>query len=61
MGRAYGTCGGEEDACSVLVSKPEGNGLLGRHRCRSKDNIQMAFQEIRWGRELMWLKIGKNW
>ena len=60
MGGAYGTCGGKEDACRVLVSKPDGNRLLGRHRCRSEHNIQMALQEIQWERGLMWLRIGKS-
>jgi hypothetical protein len=32
--------------CSVLVVKPERQRLLGRHRRRSKDNINIDLQQI---------------
>jgi hypothetical protein len=31
----------------ILVGKPEGEGPLGRPRCRWEDNIKMNFKEIR--------------
>jgi hypothetical protein len=36
MGKAY----------KILVGKPEGNRLLGRHRCRREDNIKVDFKEM---------------
>jgi hypothetical protein len=42
----------KRDTCGVFVGKPEGNGALGRHKCKSEDNIQIALQEIKWGRGL---------
>jgi hypothetical protein len=44
----------------VLVGKPEGKRLLGRPRCRWKDNIKMDLQEVGWGAwtGLIWLRIG---
>jgi hypothetical protein len=32
----------------MLVGKPEGKRLLGRHRCRWEDNIKMDLREIAW-------------
>jgi hypothetical protein len=32
MGRACSTMGEERNACTILVGKPEGKGLLGRPR-----------------------------
>jgi hypothetical protein len=49
MGKAYGTPGGNRNACSILVGKPEGDRPLGRPRCRRKDNIKMDLTEIGWG------------
>jgi hypothetical protein len=40
---------GEEDtrnAYKILVGKPEGKRLLGRHRRRCEDNIRMDLREI---------------
>jgi hypothetical protein len=33
----------------VLVGKPEGKRLLGRHRHRWEDGIRMNLREIGWG------------
>jgi hypothetical protein len=33
--------GGKEDACRILIGKPEGNRPPGRHRHRREDNIKM--------------------
>jgi hypothetical protein len=32
----------------MLAGKPEGNGLLGRTRCRWENNIRTALREIGW-------------
>jgi hypothetical protein len=32
----------------VLVEKPEEKRLLGRHRCRQKENIEVNLKEIGW-------------
>jgi hypothetical protein len=42
MGRARSTNGGEEEACRILVGKPEGKQPLGRPRSR-------------WGTILKWI------
>jgi hypothetical protein len=34
------------NACRILVGKPEGRRLLGRHRHRRKDNIKMDLGDI---------------
>jgi hypothetical protein len=34
---------------NILVSKPEGKGLLGKPRCRWEDNIKMDHRKIVWG------------
>jgi hypothetical protein len=34
----------------VLVGKPEGKSLLGRHKCRWEENIKMEFRK--WDGEL---------
>jgi len=47
-------------AYRVLVRRPEGKRLLGRHRHRWEDNIKMDLIEIgtqAWT-ELIWLRIG---
>ena len=33
-----------------MVGKPQGNRLLGRHKCKWEDNIKIYLQEIEWGR-----------
>jgi hypothetical protein len=33
-------------ACRVLVGKPEGKRLLGRHKCIREDNIKMDLGEM---------------
>jgi hypothetical protein len=45
MSRAYSTNGGERNAYSILVGKPEGKKQLGRPRCRCMDNIKMDLRE----------------
>ena len=37
----------------VMVGKPEGKRLLGRPRCRWKNNVKMRLQKVGWG--------GMNW
>jgi hypothetical protein len=34
------------NACNILTGKPEGKRLVGRPRCRCKDNIKMDLGEI---------------
>jgi hypothetical protein len=41
----------------VLVGKPEGKRLLGRHRCRWEDNIKLDLQEVGCG--VIW--TGSTW
>jgi hypothetical protein len=38
--------GANGNACRILVGKPEGKRLLGRHRCRWEDNSRMDLREI---------------
>jgi hypothetical protein len=38
--------GERRGACRVLVGKPEGKRLLGRHKCIWEDNIKMDFGEV---------------
>jgi hypothetical protein len=40
--------GGKRGVYRVLVEKPEGNGPLGRPRCRWEDNIKIDLQEVGW-------------
>ena len=41
---------GEEERCKrVLVGRPEGRKLLGRHRRRWEDNIKMDLEKVGWG------------
>jgi hypothetical protein len=59
MGGAYGTSGGEENACRILVGKLEGKRLLGRLRRRWEDNIKMDLREI--GRGGMdWINLAQD-
>jgi hypothetical protein len=39
----------------IVVGKPEGKSLLGRHRRRWEDNIKIDLREVDW---LFWLRIG---
>jgi hypothetical protein len=39
--------GEKRNACRILVVKPEGKKLLGRHRRRCGDDIKMDLREIR--------------
>jgi len=40
------------------VGKPEGKGLLGRHRCRWKNNIKMDLQELGCG-DMDWIELAQ--
>jgi len=40
------TYGERRVACRVLVGKPEGKGLLGRHKLIWEDNIKMDLGEV---------------
>jgi hypothetical protein len=40
------------------VGKPEGKGLLGRHRRRWKDNIKMDVQEVGCG-DMDWIELAQ--
>ena len=40
----------------VLAEKPEGKRLLGRPRCRWKDNTKMDLQEVGWD----WIYLAQN-
>jgi hypothetical protein len=46
MDRAYSTNGSEDEACTILVGKPEGKRPLGTPRRRWVDNIKMDLREI---------------
>jgi hypothetical protein len=48
MGRACRTNEGENNACRILLGKPEGKRPLGRPRHRWVDNIKMDLREIGW-------------
>jgi hypothetical protein len=39
----------KRNTCEFLVEKPEGNGPLGRPRCRWVNNIKMDLVELGWG------------
>jgi hypothetical protein len=43
----------------VMVGKPEGKRLLGRPRCRLKDNIKMDLQEVGGGRG-DWMEMAQD-
>jgi hypothetical protein len=45
--------------CRVLVGRPEGRKLLGRHRRRMKDNIKMDLQEVAWG-GMDWIDLAQG-
>jgi hypothetical protein len=50
MGGACSSYGVERrDAYGILVGKLEGNGPLGRPRCRWQNNTKMSPQEVGWG------------
>ena len=53
-----GACGEHEGVHRVLVGKPEGKRLLGRHRGRWEDNIKMDLQEVRWGGD--WMELAQD-
>jgi hypothetical protein len=43
----------------ILVGKPEGKSLLGRHRCRWEDNIKMDLQEVGCG-IMYWIGLAQD-
>jgi hypothetical protein len=43
----------------VLMRKPEGNGLLSRHRSRWEDNIKMDLQEVGCG-GIDWIELAHD-
>jgi hypothetical protein len=43
----------------VLVKRSEGKGLLGRPKLTWEDNIEMEFQEVKWGGE-DWIDLAQN-
>jgi hypothetical protein len=43
----------------VLVRKTEGKRLLGRHRLRWEDNIEMDLQEMGWG-DMDWIDLAQD-
>jgi len=47
------------NAYSILVGKPEGNGPLGRPRCRWEDNTRMDLREIGW-EGVNWIHLAQN-
>jgi hypothetical protein len=46
MGGACNTLGEKRSAYRILVGKPEGKRLLGRHRCRWEVNIKIEFIDL---------------
>jgi hypothetical protein len=46
VGGTCGTKGGEEEAYTLLVGKPEGKRPLGRMKPRCVDNIKMNLVEL---------------
>jgi hypothetical protein len=55
MGGVCSTNGGEENACKLLVEKPEGNRYLHGRRI-DINNIKMDLVEIRWG-DVDWMGL----
>ena len=53
-------CMGERRGeCRVLVGKPEGKRLLGRHRRRWEDNGEMDIQELGCG-GMHWIELAQD-
>jgi hypothetical protein len=48
MGRTRNKYGGRRGPFMILVGKPEGKSLLGRHRGKWEDNIKIEFQKVDW-------------
>jgi hypothetical protein len=59
MGRTCGSHGEERGVHRVLVGKPEGKRLLGRHRRKWEDNIKMDIQEVGGGRG-NWMELAQD-
>jgi hypothetical protein len=62
MGEACSTYDGEESCIQGFGGKLKGKRPLGRFRCRSKNNIKLDLQEVRWGTWicLICLRIGTD-
>jgi hypothetical protein len=56
MGMACSTHGAKNNACRILVRKPEGERPLRSPRRRWKDNIKMDLTEIGW-RSMDWIDL----
>ena len=52
--------GERRGAYRVLVGKPEGKRPLGRPRRRWEDNIKLDFQEVGWGRGIVWIDLAQD-
>jgi hypothetical protein len=53
--------GGEEYAYRMLVGKPEGKRLRGRHRLRWEDDVKMNLKEMGWdGMDWIHLAEGRD-
>ena len=59
MGGACAPMGEGRGVYRVLVGKPEGKRLLGRHRRRWEDNIMMDLQEVGLGYE-DWIGLAQD-
>jgi hypothetical protein len=61
MGWACSMYWGKEDACRVLVEKPEGIRPLGRPKRRWEDNTKMDLREVgSWGMDWIDLPQGRG-
>jgi hypothetical protein len=52
-------CTTKENACKILVRKPEGERLLGRPRRRLVDNNQLDRKEIGWD-VMCWIDLAQD-
>jgi hypothetical protein len=51
--------GAKRNAYRILVRKPEGKRLLGRHTCTWEDNIITDLREIGWG-GMEWIDLAHD-
>jgi hypothetical protein len=51
--------GKKRNAYTILVGKPEGKRLLGRHRCRREDSITMDLRKTGWD-DMNWIHLAQN-
>jgi hypothetical protein len=59
MGRTCNTNGGVDNACRILMRKPEGKRTLGKPRRKWADNIKMDLGEIGWG-GMDWIDLAQD-